>query len=68
MSEDIQFDAVVAKNNIARTLRALARGEYTSINELPLNQLRFDLNEIETYIGVMNQPSVDDILESFMEI
>ncbi len=57
------FDAIIAKNNIARVLRGLRAGEYESINEIPLRALHFDLREIEIYIGEMNQPSINDILE-----
>lgn len=58
------FDAVIAKNNIARVLRDINVGHYEAVSDLPLRALIFDLREIEIYIGEMNQPSINDILET----
>ncbi len=62
------FDAIIAKNNIARVLKGLQAGEYAELNELPLRQLNFDLREIEIFIGEGNQPSISDIINSEMEL
>ena len=58
------FDAVIAKNDIAKILRDIEHGEYEDLGELPLRQLWFSLREIEIYSGVMNQPAIIDIKES----
>jgi hypothetical protein len=62
------FDAIIAKNQIARLVRQINRREFENINELPLNDLAFQLQEIEKYIGQGNQPSVYDIMNSEMEL
>jgi hypothetical protein len=63
-----RFDAIIAKNNLARLLRQIQAGEFESISELPLRQIRFDLREIEIFTGELNQPSISDIMESEHEL
>lgn len=52
------FDAILAKNNIARIIRDL-----DTEGMVPVNSLVFQLQEIENYIGEGNQPCVKDIVE-----
>ena len=58
-----QFDAILSKNTLARVLHGIMAGEYANLSELPLNQMRFDLMTIESYIGQGNQPSVQSVIE-----
>lgn len=51
------FDAILAKNNIARELRDMLNGDVASISFM-----RSCLKDIEAYIGEGNQPSVEDII------
>lgn len=62
------FDAIVAKNNLARVVRGIMRKEYAEMSELPWGQMLYDLQEIEHYLGVGNQPEVTDIVDSDIEI
>ena len=62
------FDAIIAKNNLARTLRQINRREIADVAELPLLQMAHDLQEIERYIGEGNQPSAYDIMNSEIEL
>lgn len=48
-----KFDAILAKNDIARYLRD---------NKIASEYLIYCLKQIEAYTGEANQPSVDDIL------
>ena len=52
-----QFDAVLAKNQIARDIR-------DNPNHISVTNLIFQLKEIEKYTGEMNQPSVEEILNN----
>lgn len=56
------FDAILAKNNIAKQLRD-AEGTGT-LGEVKIDRARllFYLREIETYVGEGNQPSIMEIL------
>lgn len=53
----LQFDAVIAKNQIARDIR-------DNPNRISINNLIFQLKEIEKFTGEMNQPSIEEILNS----
>jgi hypothetical protein len=62
---EIKFDAVLSKNDIARKIKEMR-------NDKEMTQNQFDyiferLKDIEEYIGIMNQPSIEDILESPFE-
>ena len=69
------FNAILAKNNIARELRDADTGASTK-NGLTFpsqclvdrNTLLVLLRDIETYTGEGNQPSIDDIINSDIEI
>jgi hypothetical protein len=55
-----KFEAILAKNRIARQLARLkATGE-----EISINVILEDLKAIEKVIGQSNQPSVEDIFEN----
>jgi hypothetical protein len=58
---DKHFDAILAKNQIARELKQ-------SREDVSLNNIKKLLLIIEEYIGEGNQPSVEDILESKQNI
>lgn len=49
------FDAIIAKNNIARELKS---------SEPNLGYIFWCLREIEDYTGEGNQPSVSDIIDT----
>ena len=51
------FNAILAKNNIAREMRDAIKGE-----PLSYSALRHALNDIEKYTGEGNQPCIFDIL------
>jgi hypothetical protein len=51
-----QFEAILAKNNIARELRA-------GKDNLSISFIAECLKDIEDYVGQGNQPCVADILE-----
>lgn len=55
-ASDKQFDAIIAKNNLARAVRD-DRENRSVLNEL------FQLEEIEKYTGQLNQPTVREIIE-----
>lgn len=52
---DKRFEAILAKNRIAREL---------SSNEPNLPVILVDLSVLEHYIGVGNQPSISDIYQN----
>lgn len=54
--DDAQFNAIIAKNILARSVRD-DRENRSVLNEL------FQLEEIEKYIGQLNQPSARDIID-----
>jgi hypothetical protein len=58
---DKHFDAILAKNQIARELKQ-------SREDVSLNNIKKLLLIIEEYIGEGNQPSVEDILQSKQNI
>jgi hypothetical protein len=60
-----KFDAIIAKNEIARWLRDTKPEE---VGHGDLHVLRYWLREIEIYIGEGNQPSISDIIESEVEL
>lgn len=51
--KDLKFNAILAKNEIAREI---AKGE------LNVSRIESLLQDIENYIGTANQPSVTDII------
>lgn len=55
---DKKFNAILAKNNIAREI-----AHYRNGNDLHINAILTALNDIEKYLGVANQPSVNNISE-----
>ena len=58
---DKHFDAILAKNQIARELKQKK-------DDVSLTNIKNLLLIIEEYIGEGNQPSVEDILESEQDI
>lgn len=61
------FDRVLAKNRIVRELKNQYKNAGYSLNEIP-EYIKQDFDEIEKDIGVMNQPTGRDILESELDI
>jgi hypothetical protein len=62
--EDKQFKAILAKNEIARALK-----EYKKHSEvLHIDYIISNLKDIEKFIGQLNQPSIDEIMDSKMHI
>jgi hypothetical protein len=59
--KDKHFDAILAKNQIARELKQ-------NREDISLNNIKKLLLVIEEYIGEGNQPSVEDILQSKQNI
>lgn len=57
---DLHFDAIIAKNNIAREIRD-SRQHHEEINA---SWVEAQLAIIEQFIGEGNQPAISDILES----
>jgi len=60
-----QFEAVLAKNRIARAIK------YSEIKWLNIEKAEWlidDLREIEKVIGSCNQPTVDEILKSKYDV
>lgn len=57
--EDKLFTAILAKNDIARELRDYKNGEPISPTKIV-----HCLTQIEEYLGVANQPSVEDIINN----
>lgn len=55
---ELKFKAVLAKNEIVRHLKGLTE-------ELSVGVILECLKEIEAYTGVLNQPSVEDIIENY---
>jgi len=56
---DKKFNAILAKNDIAREVR-----NYQNDNEryVSVDMIRNALRDIEKYIGEANQPKIDDII------
>ena len=52
---DLKFNAILAKNEIAREI---AKGE------LNVSRIESLLQDIENYIGTANQPSVNEIISN----
>jgi len=60
---DKKFNAILAKNEIARELREwmnLSREEKASFG---VGTIIFNLKEVERYLGESNQPSIIEIIE-----
>lgn len=57
---DKKFNAILAKNDIAREVRDSIQHR----EEMSTNQIMYCLNQIEAYIGEANQPSVNDIINT----
>lgn len=67
---DKKFNAILAKNSIARDIKVLKKwhDQYKNIEAVqncPLNTgyIESCLKDIEIYLGEGNQPSVKDIIE-----
>lgn len=60
---DKKFNAILAKNHIARELKQADTKE-----DLSIDYIVSCLRDIEAYLGQANQPSVDDIINSDMDI
>jgi hypothetical protein len=58
-----KFRAILAKNDIAREIKHYKRGEPISISFI-IQQLK----DIELYLGEANQPNINSILNSSMDI
>jgi hypothetical protein len=59
------FDAILAKNDIARELRELWKWENVITNSggvIHFEYIKSLLKDIEAYIGEGNQPSAEDII------
>ena len=57
------FEAILSKNDIARTLKEFIKyGKKPSKSDMEFIFTR--LYDIENYIGEANQPSIEDILQS----
>lgn len=57
------FDAILAKNDMAREIRTLIE-----TGDCSINFIQYMLKVIEDWIGEGNQPSVQEIWESKIEI
>ena len=62
------FNAILAKNNIARAIRDYKNAPQGSVEPLSIIQIISDLCVIETYMGEGNQPSVNNIYDSSMNL
>ena len=60
--DDLQFNAVLAKNGIARQLKNYQQ------DGISVEYVVACLNDIEAFIGQANQPTVEDILDSNQNI
>jgi len=58
---DAKFDAILAKNRIARELADLIREG--KIRQSDIRVILEDLTEIEDFIGEGNQPIAEDIIQ-----
>lgn len=54
-----KFDAILAKNEIARELAEYVNSEYINVA-----YFYYKLQELENYLGVGNQPSVEEIINN----
>lgn len=65
---DKKFNAILAKNNIAREVRdylnSSSRSEDGSREPIFIKYIVHELKELESFLGEANQPSVADILSS----
>ncbi len=60
-----KFDAILAKNEIARELKNYQKNPYDLVS---LSYLVYSIKIIEKYLGEANQPSVENILKSKIDI
>lgn len=60
--DDLHFNAVLAKNDIARQLK-----DYQQ-DGISIERVMACLNDIEEFIGQANQPTVEDIFNSDQNI
>ncbi len=63
-----KFDAVIAKNEIAREIREYINAPQGKREPIHILYIISNLEDIEKYLGQMNQPSVRDIIDSTMEL
>ena len=64
MKADKKFEIILAKNRLARTIKAICKDNNI---KLP-NTVISDLTEIEKVTGTANQPTAENILTSNMDI
>ena len=57
--KDTQFNAILAKNQIARMINKTKLGQ-----DISIAQINACLNDIEKFTGTGNQPSINDIIEN----
>ena len=62
------FNAILAKNDIARAIKDYKKCSNGTVDPLPIFQILSALYVIETYIGEGNQPSIQNIYESSMNL
>lgn len=58
-----QFDAVLAKNMIAREIRDYLQSPPGEREPIDIHYIIGELQILERYIGEMNQPSVKEIID-----
>ena len=59
-----KFDAILAKNDIAREIKQLRNNQ----EPISFTAIKYALETIELFLGEGNQPSVNDILNTTIEI
>jgi hypothetical protein len=59
-----RFDAILAKNDIAREIKQLRNNQ----EPISSNVIIYALETIEQFLGEGNQPSINDILNTTVEI
>ena len=64
--KDIEFNAILAKNGLARTFKN-CQSELRSIG-FPVEYVLSLLRDIEKFIGEANQPSVESVFNSELDI
>lgn len=67
MIKEEDFNIILSKNRIARTMKNLYLENGYKLHEIP-GFVLFDFDEIEKKTGVANQPSGRDILTSKMNV
>ena len=65
---DKKFNAILAKNEIARELKEGENGGMAGEVVISRGFVLACLRDIEAYLGQANQPTVDEIIDSDMKI